>query len=217
MLDKQIQGVVKPQCKETKAHNENQNSSENATETNHLVHQEEPINQNEGPLKEHLESDSRVVPDSEEDETMGVTKVKEDWPNQLWEAIREAKDGSLTLKSAPLETVVERSQPEGYELESLYGEVGSQKSKESKTQSLKTLPSYIGKSEHGSVIQKLPFQRRLAAKELDTTNLRTLLTTPVHCTITLADLLKLRPEMWNELGQCLEKLGIRDNEKSSET
>ena len=125
LLDKQIQGVVNSQCKETKGHNENQNSSENATETNHLVHQEEPINQNEGPRRENLDLDSLVVPDSEEDETMGVPKVKEDWPNQLWEAIREAKDGSLTLNSAPLETVVERSQPEGYELESLYGDVGS--------------------------------------------------------------------------------------------
>ena len=57
----------------------------------------------------------------------------------------------------------------------------------------------IGKSEHGSVIQKLPFQRKLSAKELDTSNLRALLTTPVHCMITLAELLNLRPNMWNDL------------------
>ena len=101
--------MVKPQFNETKAHDKNKNSSKSVSETHPLVQQEEPIKQNEGTITENLELDSLVVPDSDEAEAMGVPEVKEYWPNQLWKAIRNAKDDSLTLKSTPLETVVEHS------------------------------------------------------------------------------------------------------------
>ena len=51
---------------------------------------------------------------------MGVLEVRDDWPNELWEAIRNAKDGSLTLKSAPLETVFEHPFMVEQNPESLY-------------------------------------------------------------------------------------------------
>ena len=54
---------------------------------------------------ETRELDTRIGLDSDELGTMGVPEVREDWPNELWEAIRNAKDGSLTIKSTPLETV----------------------------------------------------------------------------------------------------------------
>ena len=39
------------------------------------------------------------------------------------------------------------------------------------------------------------------------------MSTPVHCTITLAELLRLRPTLCNDLGTCLDKLGIKDPKK----
>lgn len=134
---------------------------------------------------EDIALDTRIVHDSESARTMGVPKVRDDWPNKLWEAIRNAKDGSLTIKSAPFETISEHPQGGEQDLESLYGDAGSQKSEDSKAKSLKTLPSYLG-------------------------NVRALMSTPVNCTITLAELLRLRPKMWDDLGLCLEKLGIKD-------
>ena len=57
------------------------------------------------PRVETRELDTRIVPDLDDLGTMGVPEVRDIWPNELWEAIRNAKDGSLTLKSAPLETI----------------------------------------------------------------------------------------------------------------
>ena len=65
------------------------------------------------------------MPDSDDLGTMGVPKVRDDWPNELWEAIRNAKDGSLTLKSAPLETVFEHPIMVEQNPESLYGDARS--------------------------------------------------------------------------------------------
>ena len=41
-------------------------------------------------------------------------------------------------------------------------------------------------------------------------NMRSLMATPVNCTISLAELLKLRPNMWKDLESCLGKLGVKD-------
>ena len=78
-------------------------SSELHKDDDHEItnHTPEPIE------KEPKELDTRIVPDSDDLGTMGVPEVRDDWPNELWEAKRNAKDGSLTLKSAPLETVFE--------------------------------------------------------------------------------------------------------------
>ena len=70
--------------------------------------------------------DTQIVPDSEDAGTFIVPEVCEDWPNALWEAIRNAKDGSLTLKSAPLETIHEHSPMMEQDLASLYGDAGSE-------------------------------------------------------------------------------------------
>ena len=117
------------------------------------------------------------MPDSEDLGTMGVLEVREDWPNELWEAIQNAKEWRLTIKSAPLETVFEHPIMVEQNPDSLYGDAGSEKSKESKAPSLKTLPSFLGESEHNSIIRKLPIQQKLGTDELDMTNLRTLMST----------------------------------------
>ncbi|MCO5554473.1 hypothetical protein L7F22_008002 [Adiantum nelumboides] len=58
----------------------------------------------------NLSLDQRVVPNTTDEamtmEVMPVPKVKEPWPQSLWETIKNKKDGSATLQSAPILEVV---------------------------------------------------------------------------------------------------------------
>ncbi|MCO5607375.1 hypothetical protein L7F22_061571 [Adiantum nelumboides] len=53
-----------------------------------------------------LSLDHRVVPNTTDDaksmELMPIPEVEEPWPQFLWETIRNRKDGSVTLQSAPI-------------------------------------------------------------------------------------------------------------------
>ena len=124
----------------------------------HKLNEHEATNNTQKPRVETKKIDTRIVPDSDDLRTIGVPEVRDDWPNQLWEAIRNAKDGSLTLKSVPLETVFEHPIMVEQNPESLYEDAGSEKLEGSKASSLKTIPSFLGESEHNSIIRKLPIQ-----------------------------------------------------------
>ena len=45
---------------------------------------------------------------------------------------------------------------------------------------------------------------------MDTQGLQELLSTRVRCTLTMAELLKVKKHMWKEVGKCLEKMGIKN-------
>ena len=51
--------------------------------------------------------------------------------------------------------------------------------------------------------------RKLPHKEQDTGNLISLLSTPIDYKLTLGEILKVRPHLWNELATILEKMGIK--------
>ena len=55
----------------------------------------------------------------------------------------------------------------------------------------------------------IPLVRKFPHKEQDTGNLLSLLSTPIDCKLTLGELLKIRPHLWNELAAILEKMGIK--------
>ena len=60
----------------------------------------------------------------------------------------------------------------------------------------------------GSDIQKLPSHKRHTPPTLDMINLTALLAAPIKCTLPLADILKVKLELWKDVGKCLEKMGI---------
>ncbi|MCO5610742.1 hypothetical protein L7F22_064983 [Adiantum nelumboides] len=64
---------------------------------------------------------------------------------------------------------------------------------DSEPQSLKTLPSFTGEHEDKSEIRIVPSQQRATPQMIDSKGLQEMLSTPVTCTITLSELLKLDP------------------------
>ena len=93
-------------------------------------------------------------------------------------------------------------------MRSKYGGVGSEASQESKAESFKTLPSYLGEYEANSEVRKLPTLKIPSPKTLNISSLSMLLSALIKCTLPLADLLKARPEMWEEVARYLKTIGV---------
>ncbi len=68
----------------------------------------------------------------------------------------------------------------------------------------------MGEYEAKSDIMAVPSQRMTKKEDLDTRDLIKILSTPITCTITLAELLRIKPEMWANVGECLRKFGIKN-------
>ena len=84
----------------------------------------------------------------------------------------------------------------------------SEKSGDSKAETLKTLPSYQGEYEVASEVCKIPSQKLDSSPKLNIANLTALMSAPIRCTLPLADVLRVRPELWKELELQLKKLGV---------
>ena len=70
------------------------------------------------------------------------------------------------------------------------------------------MPSYLGEYEGHSTILKIPATRREPPRERERGNLHAILSAPVTCTLPLVDLLKLWPELWNDLAGFLADQGV---------
>ena len=81
---------------------------------------------------------------------------------------------------------------------SLYGAMGLVKSESSADETLVELPPFLGDHEANSEIKRLPSVRGAMTKQRDTHNLSSLLSTPIKCTLTLGELLKIRSHLWQD-------------------
>ncbi|MCO5566310.1 hypothetical protein L7F22_019987 [Adiantum nelumboides] len=165
----------------------------------------------EKPLREPI--DENIVPNTTDESVRDfppyVPIVEEHWPEELWKAVRNAQHREDDVRSAPFPEIALDRPPMDVDLQSFYGEAGSEASGDSRPETIRALPSFIGDYEAKSDIYRVPTQRMGKNETLDTEVLTQLLSTPVKCTITLAELLKLRPSMWTEVGKCLEKFGVK--------
>ena len=87
------------------------------------------------------------------------------------------------------------------------GNEGSEKSQESKADTLKTLPSYLREYEVESEMKKIPSQKFPSPPNLDATNLAALMTAPIECKLPLSDVLKVKPNLWGEVAKHLKTIG----------
>ena len=137
-----------------------------------------------------------------------VPEVDEEWGNKLWDAVNQAKNETTESVKPPLVEVDFDQKTLELELRSDNYDGESEKSENSKAETLKTLPSYQGDYEAVSGIHKLPSQKLDSSPKLDIANLTALMSAPIRCTLPLADVLRVRPELWKELGLQLKKLGV---------
>ena len=72
----------------------------------------------------------------------------------------------------------------------------------------KKLPSYVGDYKSRDNVRRVPTQYKPTTEVLDTANLQALLSAPVRVSLPLANVLKVRPELWHEVVKCLKKMGI---------
>ena len=140
---------------------------------------------------------------------ISIPEVDEEWGNQLWEAVNKTygkEKGSET--KPPIEELDLEQKTLKLEMRSEYGGVGSEVSQGSKADSFKTLPSYLGEYETNSEVKKLPTLKVPSLKTLNISSLSMLLSAPIKCTLPLADLLRARPEMWEEVARYLKTIGV---------
>ena len=78
----------------------------------------------------------------------------------------------------------------------------------SKASSVKELASFIDENGSGKEILRLPSQYHPNPLVTDATNLQMLMSTPVKVSLTLAKILKAKPEMWQEVTTCFNQMGV---------
>ena len=79
----------------------------------------------------------------------------------------------------------------------------------SKTSSMKELPSFLGNdADDIDDVKKIPSQYKPSALVMDTTTLHALLSAKVRVTMTLAEVLEKRPELWLEVVKSLKKMDV---------
>ena len=145
--------------------------------------------------------------------TSQVPEIEDDHVNDLWEEIKRAKVDAQSMKSPPLEIVDFDPKTLILEMKSERVDIGSEYSIESKQGTLKTLPSFLGDDDDKSENKRLPSHRYGPTKTLDVSNLSSLLATPIRCTLPLADVLRVKPELWEGVAKCLRKNGDRSAQR----
>ena len=147
--------------------------------------------------QEHLLK--QMVDDTKDKKWVNIPEAKGNWRENLWSMVEKAKQGSNIFDSAPIEEVHIDPNPLDFDENSIYGYIGSVKSQESQHKFLKELPQYLGEHEARSEIKVLPSIQGKPNHEKDTMILTNLLSTQIGCRLTLGELLKVRPQLWNDL------------------
>ena len=145
--------------------------------------EENPIPLSRALTCEHQHDNRRVENSTGESPHSGIQRVPEvndKWPEELWELVREAKEGSRTFEEASIEEVDLDQQMLDFELRSLYGDQGTEVTEDSRDEMLRELPPYLGPYEERSDIMVLPSQKRANKPVIDSQGLQEFLSTPVE-------------------------------------
>ena len=147
--------------------------------------------------------------DSKDQNQANILEVSKECLEKLWNRVEQAKQGSNTFASAPMEEIYEDPNQCRYGTNSICGYIGLVESQESIDEDLNEMPQYLGEHEAKSEIRVLPSAHKKPKQEKDTINLTALLSTPIECRLTLGELLKVRPNLWNDLAKTLQNMGIK--------
>ena len=137
-------------------------------------------------------------------------ETEEDWMKTLWNELQE-KNVKGNKGKAPITEIDLDKEQMNFDIESRYGVAGPSSSKSSKASTMKELPSFLGDVDSAKDVRRVPSQYHPTPTPnvLDTANLQALLSTPVKVTLPLvANVLKVKPALWQEVIKCFTKMGI---------
>ena len=138
-----------------------------------------------------------------------IPSLDEDLATQLWEEVREKLKGKTEDDKPPMNSIAlsENSQRHLDATPSVSGEWESETVISSHDTHLNALPNYLGEYEARSEVIPIPTARSTRKEpQKDGANLQALMSAPVSCTLPLADLLKVRPDLWENIAG-LSKMG----------
>ena len=69
-------------------------------------------------------------------------------------------------------------------------------------------PSYLGQYINRATTLCVPFIQRSRLHEFDVTNLQAFMSVRVTCTLPFMEWIKLKPQLWDQMGKCLVEQGI---------
>ena len=126
-----------------------------------------------------------------------IPSLDEELATQLWEKVREKLKAKDEDEKPPLSIITHAE--DGYELQDdILSRQNQDKSNGTASEDpmLKMLPKYVGEYKSGCEIVPLPIPNvPIQDPKKDVANIQALMSAPVTCTITLADLLKIKPNL----------------------
>ena len=164
---------------------------------------QEPVKEMAEESQKPLKTTPLMVPNSVSELT------KENWVRSLWEEVRKAKETAHNKEKAPITEIdLERKQAQ-FDLITRYADTQSSSSNGSKASGMKELPSFINPEESDKEVLRLPSQYHPSPIVMDIANIQTFMSTPVMVTLTLAEALKVKPKLWQEVTTCLGQVGFQ--------
>ena len=126
----------------------------------------------------------------------------------LWEELRKAKENREDKGKAPIvEIDLDKKQAKLDPIMGFEHKMTNSHST-SKASSLKELPSFIDENGSDKEMLRVPSQYHPNPTVMDIANLQILMSTPVKVSMTLAKILKAKPELWQEVTTCLNNMGV---------
>ena len=170
------------------------------------VHEEtiqEPLKEMDDKSQKLLEATPLMVPNSVSELT------EENWVRSLWEEVRKAKETVHNKENAPITEIDLEKKQAHFDLTTRYADTQSSSSNASKASGMKELPSFINPEGSDNEVLMLPSQYHPSPMVMDTANIQTFMSTPVMVTLTLAEILKVKPKLWQEVTTCLGQEGVQ--------
>ena len=134
--------------------------------------------------------------------------TKENWVKSPWEEGKRAnKFGNNKGKSPIAEEDLDKKRA-WIDLVTRYAKIEPNSLRVSKSSSMKEFPFIVGLERKGTGVLRIPSQYHPSPLVIDTANIQALMSTPIKVTLNLAEILRIKHELWHEVTACLEKVGV---------
>ena len=137
----------------------------------------------------------------------GIPEMDEQLAREMWEEVQKHVEEQLSNDNiSPPFTIMDLEQlskenVNGNPLQEKVPSFHSLVSRETKS-------SYLGQYMDGATHLDVPSIQKSNLQEFEDTNLQAFMSAQITCTLPFMEWIKLKPQLWHELGKCLEEQGI---------